>query len=105
MKVPEITHLQFLVLGVLLDGEQTGRNVREQLAEVGHPKNGPAFYQFMSRLEDAKLIEGWYDEKIVAGQRIKERVYRITADGESAWRDTQEFYAAAAQKRLGPQGA
>jgi hypothetical protein len=30
--MPDVTHLQFLVLTILLDGEKTGRPVREKLA-------------------------------------------------------------------------
>jgi DNA-binding PadR family transcriptional regulator len=91
--IPELTHLQFLVLTVLLDGERSGRQVREKLAEAGENKSGPAFYQLMARLEDAKLVAGWYDQKVVEGQIIKERRYRIEAAGASAWDQQQKFYA------------
>jgi DNA-binding PadR family transcriptional regulator len=102
-KLPDINHVQFLVLSELLEGEQTGRRIREKLAEAGHPKNGPAFYQFMSRMEDAKLVAGWYDQKIVDSQIIKERAYRITGEGEMALREVREFYAT--RLGLGFQGA
>jgi DNA-binding PadR family transcriptional regulator len=103
MNIPEITHLQFLVLGILMDGEQTGRYVRAKFAEAGHQKNGPAFYQFMARLEDAKFVEGRYDQKIVEGQIIKERIYKITGAGVSAWENVRDFYLTHAGLRV--QGA
>jgi hypothetical protein len=53
MPVPEITHLQSLVLAILVDGEMSGKAIREKMAEAGELKGGPAFYQFMSRLEEA----------------------------------------------------
>jgi DNA-binding PadR family transcriptional regulator len=90
--LPDLTHLQFAVLGILMEGEQPGRFVRDRLAEDGVNKTGPAFYQLMARLEDDKLVEGWYTHKAVAGQKIKERTYRLTAAGEAAWEQTRDFY-------------
>jgi DNA-binding PadR family transcriptional regulator len=90
--LPDITHLQFLVLASLLDGEQSGRFLRLKLEESGERKSGPAFYQMMARLEDARLVRGHYDQKIVEGQIIKERRYRITAAGTTACRRACEFY-------------
>ena len=55
MSVPKLTHLQFLVIGVLLRGDCSGRVVRSELEAFGIRKSGPAFYQLMARLEDA----GW----------------------------------------------
>lgn len=102
MRIPDVTHLQFLVLGILKDGEKPGRLVREKLADSGQKKSGPAFYQFMARLEDARFVEGFYEEKVVEGQRIKERIYRITGEGISAWENVRDFYMAHA--RFGLQG-
>ncbi len=94
MPLPELTHLQFLVLSILLDGERSGREVRERSAEHDKRKSGPAFYQFMARLEDAGFVEGWYDQKVVDGQSIKERRYKITGGGLRAWEDVRDFYLA-----------
>jgi DNA-binding PadR family transcriptional regulator len=92
VKLPDITHLQFSVLASLMGGEQTGKAVRRQLAELGMKRSGPAFYQLMSRLEDAGLVAGRYDQKVVDGQIIKERVYAISAEGAAAWQSTRDFY-------------
>jgi len=92
MPLPDLTHLQFLVLSILLDGEQAGRDVRQKLEDEGESKSGPAFYQMMARLEEAGSVEGWYDEKVIDGQRIKERRYRITGAGEAARQEVWEFY-------------
>jgi DNA-binding PadR family transcriptional regulator len=100
MQLPDLTHLQFLVLTTLLEGEQTGRYVREKLAEEGQRKTGPAFYQMMARLEDNGLVNGWYDQKIVEGQIIKERRYKLTAAGVQAWEAVRDFYAAHARFSL-----
>jgi len=67
VSLPEITHLQFSVLAFLRSDEQPGKAVREQLAGLGLKRSGPAFYQLMARLEDAELVDGRYDQKIVEG--------------------------------------
>ena len=91
-RIPDITHLQFLVLGMLRDGERAGRVLRRALARHGVQRSAPAFYQMMARLEDAGLVEGAYDQKVVDGQIIKERRYLITTRGAAAWTATRAFY-------------
>jgi DNA-binding PadR family transcriptional regulator len=92
-RIPDITHLQFLVLGVLRGGERPGRAVRRALARHGVRRTGPAFYQMMARLEDAGLVDGSYDQRIVEAQIIKERRYALTSRGEAAWTATRAFYS------------
>lgn len=102
-RLPSITHLQFLVLGLLLRDPQPGRRLRRDLAARGIRRTAPAFYQMMSRLEEAGLVRGWYHQKIVDGQIIKERHYKLTASGAAAWTDTRDFYVAAVKDLgLGP---
>jgi DNA-binding PadR family transcriptional regulator len=93
-----MTRLQFQVLAILLEGEQSGRSLRAKLAEEGERKSGPAFYQMMARLEDAKWVEGWYEQKTVEGQAIKERRYKITGSGATAWEAIRNFYAERAKE-------
>jgi DNA-binding PadR family transcriptional regulator len=92
-RIPGITHLQFLVLGMLRAGERPGRFVRRALARHGIARTGPAFYQMMARLEDAGLVTGEYDQKIIGGQIIKERRYALTPRGNAAWTATRAFYS------------
>jgi DNA-binding PadR family transcriptional regulator len=92
--LPGVTHLQFAVLGQLLADEQAGRQLRRGLARLGERRSAPAFYQMMARLEDAGLVSGRYDQRLLDGQLIKERRYRITASGVRAWERTREFYEA-----------
>src|SRR5512143_2846730 len=93
-QLPSITHLQFLVLGFLLRDARPGRRLRRDLASRGVRRTAPAFYQMMSRLEEAALVRGWYEQKIVDGQIIKERHYKLTSSGSAAWSDTRDFYLA-----------
>jgi DNA-binding PadR family transcriptional regulator len=97
-RLPAITHLQFLVLGQLLDTPSAGRDIRTTLRRHGVRRTAPAFYQMMARLEDAGLVEGWYDQQIIDGQLIKERHYRVRAAGARAWAATRDFYLANLQR-------
>jgi hypothetical protein len=103
--LPSITHLQFLVLEALTDGQQTGRDLRALLAEYGVRNSAPAFYQMMGRLEDGDLVEGEYVGKVIKGQHVKERHYTLTKVGKRALSATRTFYvnhlAAARRARKG----
>lgn len=90
--LPALTHLQYLVLGVLRAEEQPGRVIRQALASYGVRRSGPAFYQLMARLERARLVDGWYEQVTVGDQAVTERRYRITREGGRLWTDAQRFY-------------
>ena len=90
---PSITDLQFLVLSILLNSKRSGREVRKEMAEHGVKKTLAAFYQLMSRLEEAGMVRGWYETKVIDGQTIKERHYEISGNGISAWEQKRDFYA------------
>jgi DNA-binding PadR family transcriptional regulator len=90
--MPTLTHLQFLILNALLDGERSGQEVRDALAAAKVRKSGSAFYQLMARLEDAKFVAGHYEQKTIDGQPIKERRYKLLAGGRRALAETRDFY-------------
>jgi len=91
-RLPQLTHLQFVVIGTLAAGEPPGRVVRDALARYGVNRSAPAFYQIMARLERDGPIEGWYG--LVSGptQAVTERRYRATPAGTKAWATTSKFY-------------
>ena len=91
-QLPALTHLQFLVLGVLRNEELPGRALRHVLAGYGIRRTGPAFYQLMARLEKDRLIDGWYEQITVGDQAVTERRYRISADGKRRWNEARAFY-------------
>lgn len=95
--LPALTHLQYLVLSVLLADEQPGRVLRQALASYGIRRSAPAFYQLMSRLEKAKLVQGWYEQIVVRDQAVTERRYKITPEGLRLWTKAHRFYQDAAQ--------
>jgi hypothetical protein len=90
--LPTLTHLQFLVLGILRTDDQPGRVLRQALAAYGVRRSGPAFYQLMARIERAKLVEGWYEQVMVGDQTVTERRYRITREGARQWAEAHRFY-------------
>ena len=95
--LPALTHLHFLVLGVLRVDEQPGRVLRHALASHGVRRSAPAFYQLMARLERASLVEGWYEQVTVGDQAVTERRYRITPEGARLWARAKSFYDDVAQ--------
>ncbi|MGD2069695.1 MAG: helix-turn-helix transcriptional regulator [Gemmatimonadota bacterium] len=103
-QTPRLSHLQFLVVGTLLGGGLSGRQIRKRLQDFAVRKSGPAFYQLMARLEDAGLVEGTYHQEIVEGQIIRERHYTITADGSRAWKASRDFYLRAIEGFGGAEG-
>jgi len=69
--IPRLSHLQFLVVGLLRGRTLPGREIRDGLEQLDVRKSGPAFYQLMSRLEDGGLVTGQYHQEIVSGQIIR----------------------------------
>jgi DNA-binding PadR family transcriptional regulator len=104
MGLPELTHLQIAVLGTLMNGELTGRSLREQLAGLGQKHTRAAFYQLMGRLEDSGFVKGRYDHQMIEGVAIKERVYEVTGSGSAAYDAALAYYQHRAANRLGWQG-
>ena len=104
-KLPAISHLQFLALGVLLGGEQPGRIIRDAVGRFGVRRSRAAFYQFMARLERDGLVEGWYDQIAVGDQHVTERRYRITSAGRKIWTRTRAFYEAVDRVAAAPRSS
>jgi DNA-binding PadR family transcriptional regulator len=92
MGLPTLSHLQFQIIGILKSGEQSGQDVRTELANQGVKKGGPGFYQLMARLEEGGFVKGRYEQLLIDGQAVKERRYKLTASGSRAWDATMAFY-------------
>jgi|SRR6185436_1850096 DNA-binding PadR family transcriptional regulator len=93
-RLPRITHMQFLVLGLLRAHEQPGRVLREALAAHGVKRSAPAFYQLMARLERDRLVDGWYEQVVAGDQSVTERRYRLRPAGAKLWAEARDFYTA-----------
>ena len=95
MKIPKITNLQSYVLGVLCsESEISGKQLRGKLISAGCQKSSPAFYQLMSRLEEAGLVSGRYRTVSVRGNKVRERVYEITNGGRRVLQEVADFGSA-----------
>ena len=101
MPIPDLTHLQYLVLEELEDGERSGRDLRQKLEEYGVRKSSPAFYQLMARLEKADYVRGKYVPRFVGDQNLRERTYTVTPTGIATLASVREFYASRIPNRLG----
>jgi DNA-binding PadR family transcriptional regulator len=93
-RLPKITHMQFLVLGLLKEHDQPGRALREALAAYGVRRSAPAFYQLMARLERDRLVDGWYEQVTAGDQAVTERRYRLRPAGARLWTEARDFYTA-----------
>jgi DNA-binding PadR family transcriptional regulator len=96
-RIPRLTHLQFLVLGLLRGGERPGRAIREAIAAHGVKRSAPAFYQLMARLERDRLVDGWYEQVTAGDQAVTERRYRLRPSGAKLWAETRDFYSTLAR--------
>jgi len=93
-KLPILSHLQFAITYCIgLIAPVSGKELRTKLNEVfGIKKSGPGFYQLMARLEENKLVTGWYKQEVIDGQIIRERTYDLTPNGAKALEDASLFY-------------
>ena len=92
--IPQLTALQFLVLGELRRSDQAGRALRQTLAAHGVRRSAPAFYQLMARLERDRLVDGWYEQVPAGDQVVTERRYRLRPAGARLWTEARDFYSA-----------
>lgn len=95
-QLPTVSHLQYLALGLLRQGDRPGREIRDEAGRFGVRRSAAAFYQMMARLERDHFVEGWYEQIRVGDQAVTERRYRITAAGTRAWEQTRAFHEAVA---------
>jgi DNA-binding PadR family transcriptional regulator len=93
MPLPAITFLQWLVLEIIGGSTRSGKYVRDRLAERGHRKSLPAFYQMMSRLEDAGFVRAESVRATVCDQTVTERHYRLMVKGIRELADVRDFQA------------
>jgi hypothetical protein len=93
--LPDLTHLQFLVLDLLIESESglSASQLRESLNQHGEPRAGPKFYQLMKRLVKEGLIDTWSQSFDVGGGVVNRTYYKQTDLGHTFWYSTLRFYA------------
>jgi DNA-binding PadR family transcriptional regulator len=95
-QLPELTHLQYLALQLVKEAYPTwlpGVDLRQQMLSAGAGNRSlPAFYQFMSLLEEKGFVS-------VRRKRMPEghvnASYRFLKRAEEAMTVSQEFYRCA----------
>lgn len=66
------------VVSLLKHGETSGRNIRHMLCVIGLRMSGPRFYLNMAKLEEEKIVQGWYREiKFDGLTECKERMFKL----------------------------
>ena len=90
--LPNVTHLQFLVLDVLVRRPEgtSATTLRDALSEYGEDREGPKFYQMMRRLERSDFVTSWSKQFNVGGGEVARTYYRATESGRISWRITLE---------------
>ena len=91
MKLPEITALQFVALGLLMVGDKSGRQLRDELSQWDGPGSSAGFSQLMGRMRQASYVR--IDRQGRSGQRFSECRYRVTDLGVMVWQAARGFYA------------
>jgi hypothetical protein len=81
------TSQQLAVIGALMGGELSGRELRAELERREVTMKRPAFYRQMARAEDAGLVKGRTAVTDYNGVPITERFYEVTGVGRSAWNE------------------
>ncbi len=92
-RLPEITALQFVVLSLLLAGEQTGRQLRHQLEKWRAGRSPAAFTQLMTRLTHAAYVHVHWQADDDDGQAARVCRYQVTDLGLIVWQAARQFYA------------
>ncbi len=97
-RLPEITALQFVVLSLLLAGEQTGRQLRHEVQKWHAGRSPAAFSQLMTRLTHAAYVHvDWHADDAADdaadGQAARVCRYRVTDLGLIVWQAARRFYA------------
>lgn len=98
MTIPEITPLQFMVLCILKPGPLFGKYLREELEKNEHKTSLPAFYQMMSRMEDAGLVQSTPYDEFENGFAVRKNNYSATQLGHSEREHFLKFATEAWQK-------
>lgn len=89
--LPEIPHLQALVLGCLVGKDDvTSNDLMAAIARYGAQVKGPAFYQLMNRMLDEKLVDRIV--RPIPGFCRQANYYTITKKGLKAVVSVFEHY-------------
>lgn len=92
MKIPNASHIQFVVLASLFQQEASGTRLREIFSAHGHKPTRVSFYQLMGRLEEQELVTGRIECRRPANVTYKDKIYNITSKGIKSYEECIDFY-------------
>ena len=100
-KLPRLTHLQFLVLDILVQESDglSATQLRKMLEHYGESRQGPKFYQLMRRLEIEQQFRSRSRVFDVGGGQVRRTYYYATERGiavvaqETFWTSTRLGFA------------
>ena len=94
--LPEMTALQFLVVGLLFAGPQSGTRLRRRIESSGVKIGPPSFSRLMVRMEEKGYLYAACESTPAGMRYVRPRRFEATDLGVAVWRRVREFYAIAA---------
>lgn len=92
MAFPPLTHLQSLVIKLILSGRHEAPEIRDGLRAFGACYSCAAFYELMGRMDDSGLIAGKQCRSVQTGELVMRWDYDVTDRGREMLRHTARFY-------------
>ena len=93
--LPEMSGLQFLVVGLLFDGPRSGAQLRRRMKAAGVKIGPSSFSRLMQRMADANYLYAQTEKGPSGCRLVRPRQFEVTDLGVGIWRRVREFYAAA----------
>jgi hypothetical protein len=94
--LPEVTPLQFLVVGLLFEGPQGGEELRRRISACGVPLSPPGFSRLVDRMERLGYLQIFCQNGPRGCRRVFPRRFEVTDLGVAIWTQARDFYASAA---------
>jgi PadR family transcriptional regulator len=79
--IERVTEATLDVLDVLLQAHRDGRDIYGWKIKKATRRSGPTVYGVIDRLEDARLIEGHWEQQDSVDKGPRRRYYRLTSAG------------------------
>jgi DNA-binding PadR family transcriptional regulator len=79
--IRRVTEPTLDVLEVLVKAHRDGRDVHGWEIKKATGRAGPTIYGVIDRLEDAKLVEGYWEAQTPEGSGPRRRYYQLTGSG------------------------
>jgi hypothetical protein len=96
MSLPELSHLQFLMIRLLFAEPRTGKELRRLSKAESAKLSPPSFSRLTQRMERLNYLHS-QDELTASGRRyVRPRRFQVTDLGIVVWSRAREFYVTSA---------